>query len=95
MVVQKQFSFFNFEKKLMEPIRMVDLKGQYAFIEPEVKKALDEVLNQTSFINGPAVKDFQADLEKYLDVKHVIPCANGTDALQIALMGLKLNRVMR
>ena len=74
----------------MEPIRMVDLKGQYAFIEPEVKKALDEVLNQTSFINGPAVKDFQADLEKYLDVKHVIPCANGTDALQIALMGLKL-----
>lgn len=90
MVVQKQFSFFNFEKKLMEPIRMVDLKGQYAFIEPEVKKALDEVLSQTSFINGPAVKDFQADLEKYLDVKHVIPCANGTDALQIALMGLKL-----
>lgn len=74
----------------MEPIRMVDLKGQYTFIEPEVRKALDEVLNTTSFINGPAVKDFQADLEKYLDVKHVIPCANGTDALQIALMGLKL-----
>ena len=76
----------------MEPIRMVDLKGQYAFIEPEVKKALDEVLNQTSFINGPAVKDFQEDLEKYLDVKHVIPCANGTDALQIAMMGLGLEQ---
>ena len=69
---------------------MVDLKGQYAFIEPEVKKALDEVLTTTSFINGPAVKDFQADLENYLDVKHVIPCANGTDALQIALMSLDL-----
>lgn len=74
----------------MEPIRMVDLKGQYAFIEDEVKEALNEVLTNTTFINGPAVKDFQTDLEQYLDVKHVIPCANGTDALQIALMGLKL-----
>ncbi|MGB1971469.1 MAG: DegT/DnrJ/EryC1/StrS family aminotransferase [Flavobacteriaceae bacterium] len=74
----------------MEPIRMVDLKGQYAFIEDEVKEALNEVLTNTTFINGPAVKDFQTDLEHYLDVKHVIPCANGTDALQIALMGLKL-----
>lgn len=74
----------------MDPIRMVDLQKQYAFIEDEVKRALDEVLTQTSFINGPVVKEFQADLEKYLDVKHVIPCANGTDALQIALMGLKL-----
>ena len=69
---------------------MVDLKGQYAFIEDEVKEALNEVLTNTTFINGPAVKDFQTDLEQYLDVKHVIPCANGTDALQIALMGLKL-----
>ena len=74
----------------MEPIRMVDLKGQYKFIAGEVKAALDEVIESTAFINGPAVKDFQANLEAYLGVKHVIPCANGTDALQIALMGLKL-----
>lgn len=74
----------------MKPIRMVDLKGQYDFIAPEVNEALNEVLENTAFINGPAVKNFQEDLEKYLDVKHVIPCANGTDALQIALMGLKL-----
>ena len=70
----------------MEPIRMVDLKGQYSFIADEVKAALDEVIESTAFINGPAVKDFQANLEAYLGVKHVIPCANGTDALQIALM---------
>ena len=74
----------------MEPIRMVDLKGQYIFIAAEVKAALDEVIESTAFINGPAVKEFQANLEEYLGVKHVIPCANGTDALQIALMGLKL-----
>ena len=74
----------------MEPIRMVDLKGQYTFIADEVKTALDEVIDSTAFINGPAVKEFQANLEAYLGVKHVIPCANGTDALQIALMGLKL-----
>jgi len=74
----------------MEPIRMVDLKGQYTFIADEVKAALDEVIDSTAFINGPAVKEFQANLEAYLGVKHVIPCANGTDALQIALMGLKL-----
>ena len=74
----------------MEPIRMVDLKGQYTFIAGEVKAAMDEVIESTAFINGPAVKEFQTNLEQYLGVKHVIPCANGTDALQIALMGLKL-----
>ena len=74
----------------MEPIRMVDLKGQYTFIAGEVKAALDQVIESTAFINGPVVKDFQTNLEAYLGVKHVIPCANGTDALQIALMGLKL-----
>ena len=74
----------------MKPIQMVDLKGQYAFIKPEVDDALQKVLETTSFINGPAVREFQADLETYLGVKHVIPCANGTDALQIALMGLGL-----
>ncbi len=74
----------------MEPIRMVDLKGQYTFIAKEVKAALNDVIESTAFINGPAVKEFQSNLENYLGVKHVIPCANGTDALQIALMGLKL-----
>jgi dTDP-4-amino-4,6-dideoxygalactose transaminase len=71
-------------------IQMVDLKGQYLKIKEEVDKAIDQVLDTTTFINGPAVKDFQADLEKYLGVKHVIPCANGTDALQIAMMALDL-----
>ena len=75
---------------MMKKIQMVDLKGQYEFIKPEVNAALQEVLDNTSFINGPAVREFQTDLETYLGVKHVIPCANGTDALQIALMGLGL-----
>ncbi len=75
---------------MMKKIQMVDLKVQYEFIKPEVNAALQEVLENTSFINGPAVREFQTDLEAYLGVKHVIPCANGTDALQIALMGLGL-----
>ena len=74
----------------MEPIRMVDLKSQYSLISEEVQSAIAEVIEGTTFINGPAVREFQANLEQYLNVKHVIPCANGTDALQIALMGLKL-----
>ncbi len=74
----------------MKKIQMVDLKGQYEFIKEEVQTSFNKVLSTTSFINGPAVKAFQEDLEHYLGVKHVIPCANGTDALQIALMGLKL-----
>lgn len=71
-------------------IQMVDLKGQYQKIKSEVDKAIEQVINNTAFINGPDVKEFQADLEKYLNVKHVIPCANGTDALQIAMMALGL-----
>src|ERR1700751_4049201 len=71
-------------------IQMVDLKGQYQKIKSEVDKGIQEVIDNTAFINGPAVKEFQADLEKYLGVKHVIPCANGTDALQIAMMALDL-----
>ena len=70
---------------------MVDLNGQYDAIKGELKTALDSVLNTTSFINGPAVREFQTNLQKYLNVKHVIPCANGTDALQLALMSLNLN----
>jgi dTDP-4-amino-4,6-dideoxygalactose transaminase len=69
---------------------MVDLKGQYEKIKPEIDKAVSEVMDSTAFIKGPAVKSFQANLEKYLNVKHVIPCGNGTDALQLALMALDL-----
>ncbi len=71
-------------------IQMVDLKSQYEKIKSEVDAGIQNVINNTAFINGPAVKEFQSDLEKYLNVKHVIPCANGTDALQIAMMALAL-----
>src|SRR3954464_9200227 len=71
-------------------IQMVDLKGQYQKIKSEVDAGIQEVIETTAFINGPAVKEFQADLENYLSVKNVIPCANGTDALQIAMMALGL-----
>ena len=69
---------------------MVDLKGQYASIKEVVNPSIQEVIDNASFINGPKVKEFQANLEAYLGIKHVIPCANGTDALQIAMMGLGL-----
>ncbi len=69
---------------------MVDLKSQYEKIKPDIDKAIQEVIDSTSFINGPAVKKFQNNLEKYLNVKNVIPCGNGTDALQIAMMALDL-----
>ena len=77
-------------EKTTKKIQMVDLKSQYEKIKTEVDSAIQNVLNTTTFINGPEVKSFQAELEKYLDVKHVIPCANGTDALQIAMMALEL-----
>lgn len=76
----------------MKRIQMVDLQGQYAKIKDTVDTSIEEVLNSAAFINGPYVKEFQNDLEEYLDVKHVIPCANGTDALQIAMMGLGLEQ---
>lgn len=69
---------------------MVDLKGQYEGIKTEVNEAISEILDSSAFINGPHVKAFQNELEEYLGVKHVIPCANGTDALQICMMGLGL-----
>ena len=69
---------------------MVDLKSQYEKIKEEVNASIQSVLETNTYINGPLVHEFQADLEKYLGVKHVIPCANGTDALQIAMMGLGL-----
>jgi dTDP-4-amino-4,6-dideoxygalactose transaminase len=74
----------------MRKIQMVDLKGQYEAIKDEVNKSIQEVIDTTTFINGPEVHAFQKELEAYLGVKHVIPCANGTDALQIAMMGLDL-----
>jgi len=74
----------------MKKIQMVDLKGQYDQIKNTVDTAIQEVLETTTYINGPQVHAFQKNLETYLGVKHVIPCANGTDALQIAMMGLDL-----
>jgi len=74
----------------MRKIQMVDLQTQYEFIKPQVDAGMQEVLSSAQFINGPAVRNFQANLEAYLGVKHVIPCANGTDALQVAMMGLGL-----
>jgi UDP-2-acetamido-2-deoxy-ribo-hexuluronate aminotransferase len=74
----------------MKKIQMVDLKGQYENIKETVNHSIQEVLDTNTYINGPQVHQFQKSLEEYLDVKHVIPCANGTDALQIAMMGLGL-----
>lgn len=69
---------------------MVDLQTQYEFIREQVDSSVLEIFKKGTFINGPSVKEFQSQLEDYLNVKHVIPCANGTDALQIALMSLDL-----
>jgi len=74
----------------MKKLQMVDLVSQLAPIKDEINSAFTEIMENASFINGPYVHQFQADLEKYLNAKHVIPCANGTDALQIAMMGLGL-----
>lgn len=74
----------------MKKIQMVDLQSQYYKIKNDVDNAVLNVMDSAAFINGPEVKSFQNELESYLDVKHVIPCANGTDALQIALMALDL-----
>ncbi|WP_271393857.1 DegT/DnrJ/EryC1/StrS family aminotransferase [Aequorivita sinensis] len=74
----------------MRKIQMVDLKGQYKNIKERVDSSIMNVIETTAFVNGPEVHQFQKELEDYLGVKHVIPCANGTDALQIAMMGLGL-----
>jgi dTDP-4-amino-4,6-dideoxygalactose transaminase len=71
-------------------IQMVDLKSQYQHIKNEVDKAVIDCIESAAFINGPSVKEFQNSLQTYLGVKHVIPCANGTDSLQIAMMALGL-----
>ncbi|PKA97626.1 dTDP-4-amino-4,6-dideoxygalactose transaminase [Flavobacteriaceae bacterium MAR_2009_75] len=69
---------------------MVDLSGQYEGVKDQVNTAISQILETSAFINGPEVQSFREELEDYLGVKHVIPCANGTDALQIAMMGLGL-----
>jgi dTDP-4-amino-4,6-dideoxygalactose transaminase len=74
----------------MRPIQMVDTKTQYQKIKTQVDQAVLSVMESSAFINGKAVQDFTANLSTYLNVKHTIPCANGTDALQIAMMALDL-----
>jgi dTDP-4-amino-4,6-dideoxygalactose transaminase len=74
----------------MVPIQMVDLKRQYLKIKTEVDEAIADVVQNTSFINGKAVTDFSAALGQFLGIEHVVPCANGTDALQIAMMAVGL-----
>ncbi|HHS95412.1 MAG TPA: aminotransferase class I/II-fold pyridoxal phosphate-dependent enzyme, partial [Phaeodactylibacter sp.] len=71
---------------------MVDLQGQYKRLEKELSPAINEVLQSCYFVGGPQVKAFAEDLAEYLNVKHVIPCGNGTDALQLALMAMDLKR---
>jgi len=74
----------------MKDIQMVDLNNQYLKIKLEVDNEINKVINNSSFINGPVVKEFQNDLKKYLGVKHIITCGNGTDALQVSMMALGL-----
>src|SRR5258708_578750 len=74
----------------MRPIKRVDLKQKYTKIKSEVDSAIHEVIDHAAFINGKAVTDFAAGLSAYTGAKHTIPCANGTDALQIAMMALDL-----
>jgi UDP-2-acetamido-2-deoxy-ribo-hexuluronate aminotransferase len=74
----------------VKKIQMVDLIGQYEKIQPEIDKAILDVVRSSAYINGPEVKTFATELQTYLGVKHVIPCANGTDALQIAMMAMDL-----
>lgn len=74
----------------MRKLQMVDLGTQYQKIKKNIDESIQQVVDSCAFINGPEVKNFQTELEEYLNVKHVIPCGNGTDALQIALMALDL-----
>lgn len=74
----------------IKPLQMVDLKGQYLHIADEVNEAIQSVINNTAFINGPEVKEFAAALGSFTGAEHVIPCGNGTDALQLAMMALNL-----
>ena len=88
-IKHQHFSIFE-QKFFMKKIQMVDLQSQYNQIQNEVDNSVIDVMSEATFINGPSVKSFQKNLEAYLNVKNVIPCANGTDALQIAMMALDL-----
>ncbi|HET6990680.1 MAG TPA: DegT/DnrJ/EryC1/StrS family aminotransferase, partial [Bacteroidia bacterium] len=79
-------------EKVAKKIQMVDLLGQYEKIRQEIDKAVLDVIHSSAFINGPEVKAFKSELEKYLGVRHVITCGNGTDALQISMMALGLKK---
>src|SRR5688572_10608639 len=74
----------------MKPIQMVDTKNQYLKIKSQVDAGIQQVVDSAAYINGKAVQEFSTNLSSYLNVKHTIPCANGTDALQIAMMALGL-----
>jgi dTDP-4-amino-4,6-dideoxygalactose transaminase len=75
---------------MMKKIQMVDLRSQYLNIKPEIDRGIQDVIDSCAFINGPAVRNFQEALETYLGIKHIIPCANGTEALQVSMMALGL-----
>ncbi len=87
---QFSVSFARTKNKSMRPIQMVDLKTQYQKLKPDIDKAVMDVLESSAFINGKPVQQFADALASYLNIKHVIPCANGTDALQISMMALGL-----
>jgi UDP-2-acetamido-2-deoxy-ribo-hexuluronate aminotransferase len=78
------------KNKCVKKIEMVDLSSQYQAIKSEINSAIEEVLDNAQYIGGPVVEKFQKAFEAYLNVAHVVPCANGTDALQIAMMALGL-----
>ncbi len=86
----KPYRIFATKFHTLQPIRMVDLAGQHKKIEQEIQAAINEVMSTTAFIKGPDVRKFEEELAQYLKCKHVIGCANGTDALQLALMALDL-----
>ncbi len=82
--------FVGKKRTVDNKIQMVDLRSQYLHIKSEIDQAIEEVINSSAYINGPQVKEFCENLATYLKAKHVVPCANGTDALQISLMALDL-----
>ena len=84
------YIFAQYKNHPMKKIQMVDLVSQYERIQEDVDQSVLDVIRSSAYINGPEVKNFQSELEEYLKVKHVIPCANGTDALQMAMMALGL-----
>ena len=88
-----QYSTYTIGKlNFMDIIKMVDLKNQYLNIKEDIDNAIKSTVNSTEFIGGENIEKFKLLLKEYLDVKYVIPCANGTDALQISLMALNLNQ---